>query len=155
MVVASIQSDTDQDRNRLTRRLITVMQHPRVHIIALPTGHFGEREACIFDADEVCRAASRQRVALEINSNPRRLYLPSEFVRHARVNDVLFAISTKARSVAELAHMRFGVSTAQRCYATADAIINAWHPERLRRFLAKGETPHPLSNTEFRLPSGA
>ena len=155
LVIASIQSDTDQDRNRLTRRLVTVMHHPNVHIIALPTGHFGEREACFFDADEVCRAASRQRVALEINSNPRRLDLPGEFVRRARVNDVLFAISTKARCVADLAYMRFGVSTAQRCYATADAIINAWHPERLKRFLTKGETPHSLPNTESRLPSGA
>ena len=142
LVVASIQSDTDQGRNRLTRRLARVMQHPKVHIIALPIGRLGESEPCIFDADEVCWAASRHRVALEINANPQKLDLPGEYVRRARACDALFAISTKARCVADLAHMRFGVRTAQRCYASADAIINAWHPERLTRFLTKCQTPH-------------
>ncbi len=155
LVVASIQSDTDQGRNRLTRRLARVMQHPKVHIIALPIGRLGESEPCIFDADEVCWAASRHRVALEINANPQKLDLPGEYVRRARACDALFAISTKARCVADLAHMRFGVRTAQRCYASADAIINAWHPERLTRFLTKCQTPHAFPTTECRLPSRA
>jgi DNA polymerase (family 10) len=152
LVIASIQSDTHQHWDRLTRRLVRVMQHPKVHIIALPTGRIGERERCIFDADEVCRAASRQRVALEINADPQRLDLPSEYVRRARANDVLFAISTKARCVADLAYMRFGVTTAQRCYAAADVIINAWPLERLRRFLTKGHMPNALPDPEFRSP---
>jgi DNA polymerase (family 10) len=37
-----------------------------------------------------------------------------------------------------LAHMRYGIGTAQRGWVTKDDVINAWPLSKLRRFLKKG-----------------
>jgi DNA polymerase (family 10) len=76
-------------------------------------------------------------VALEINGHPYRLDLRDEHVRWARQHGVRLVISTDAHSAAELDNMHFGVSTAQRGWAQAEEVINAWPLERLLRFLKK------------------
>jgi DNA polymerase (family 10) len=138
LILASLQNGMDQSPDRITRRLLKAIEHPHIHIIAHPTGRLiGEREPYAFDFDEVCRAACRHGVALEINARPERLDLPDEYVRRASAYGVRFAISTGAHSVGDLAHMRMGVGIAQRGWATAEEVINTWPLDRLKRFFAK------------------
>jgi DNA polymerase (family 10) len=118
----------------------------------------GKRENLRFDFDEICRAAARHQVALEVNAHPSRLDLPDEYVRRAISHGVRLAVSTGAHSVSDLAHMRLGVATAQRGWATSEDVINAWPLDRLRRFLAKGDAAREnqslksVANLESSLP---
>jgi DNA polymerase (family 10) len=159
LVVASIHHDLDQDHNRITQRLLRAIEHPYVNIIGHPMGRcIGKRENLRFDFDEICRAAARHQVALEVNAHPSRLDLPDEYVRRAISHGVRLAVSTGAHSVSDLAHMRLGVATAQRGWATSEDVINAWPLDRLRRFLAKGDAAREnqslksVANLESSLP---
>ena len=89
------------------------------------------------DLPELFAACARTGTALEINSHPARLDLPSAHIRAARDAGVKFAIDTDAHSVGHLDNLRFGVGTAQRGWLTPDDVINTWPLDRLTEFLAK------------------
>ena len=97
LVIASIHHAMDQEADRVTRRLLLAIEHPRVNIIGHPTGRrIGVGFPYEFDFDAVCQAASRHQVALEVNAHPDRLDLPDYLVRCAKQHGVRFAISTDA-----------------------------------------------------------
>ncbi len=82
-------------------------------------------------------ACARTGTALEINAHPDRLDLRDEDILRARKHGVKFAVDSDAHAVVHLAHMRYGVGTAQRGWLTKDDVINTWPETRLRRFLRK------------------
>ncbi|MFD5568639.1 DNA polymerase/3'-5' exonuclease PolX [Streptomyces cadmiisoli] len=138
LCVASVHSHFNQDRAALTRRLVQACENPYVHIIGHPTTRLiGRRPGIDADLDEVFAACARTGTALEVNAHPDRLDLNDEHILRAKRHGVKFAIDTDAHSVLHLAHMRFGVATAQRGWLTGDDVINTWSLTRLRRFLRK------------------
>ena len=48
----------------------------------------------------------------------------------------MFSIDSDAHSVSHLAHMRYGIGTAQRGWLSGD-VINTWPLDRLTAFLRK------------------
>ncbi|GLW47005.1 DNA polymerase/3'-5' exonuclease PolX [Streptomyces sp. NBRC 14336] len=141
LCVASIHSHFDQGRDALTRRLVRACENPCVHIIGHPTTRLiGRRAAVDADLDEVFAACARTGTALEINAHPDRLDLNDEHILRAKRHGVRFAIDSDAHAVPHLAHMRYGVATAQRGWLTKDDVINTWTLTRLGRFLRKGRT---------------
>jgi DNA polymerase (family 10) len=137
--VASIHSHFNMPKDEMTRRMIRAMENPSVNIIGHPTTRkIGARSPIELDLDEVFKAAARTGTALEINAYPDRLDLKDEHVGWARKHGVRFSIDTDSHSTLHLAHMRFGVATAQRGWATKAEVINTWPLARLKRFLAKG-----------------
>ncbi|MFF4212362.1 DNA polymerase/3'-5' exonuclease PolX [Streptomyces sp. NPDC001796] len=138
LCVASLHSHFDLDRRAMTRRLVRACENPHVNIIGHPTTRLiGKRPGVDADWDEVFAACARTGTALEINAQPDRLDLCDEDILRARQHGVKFAVNTDAHSVLHLAHLRYGVGTAQRGWLTADDVINTWPLRRLRRFLAK------------------
>ncbi|MEV6737656.1 DNA polymerase/3'-5' exonuclease PolX [Streptomyces sp. NPDC051104] len=138
LCVASLHSHFDLDRRAMTRRLVRACENPHVNIIGHPTTRLiGKRPGVDADWDEVFAACARTGTALEINAQPDRLDLCDEDILRARRHGVKFAVNTDAHSVLHLAHLRYGVGTAQRGWLTADDVINTWPLRRLRRFLAK------------------
>ncbi|HUZ25368.1 MAG TPA: DNA polymerase/3'-5' exonuclease PolX [Streptosporangiaceae bacterium] len=136
--VASVHSHFDLPRAEMTRRFITACENPRVNIIGHPlTRKIGRRPPVDVDLPELFAACARTGTALEINSHPARLDLPSAHIRAARDAGVKFAIDTDAHSVGHLDNLRFGVGTAQRGWLTPDDVINTWPLDRLTEFLAK------------------
>jgi DNA polymerase (family 10) len=132
LVIATIRHDSCESRN-LCHLLLKAIEHPRVHII-------GHRSVCGISKqgfDDVCRAASHHQVALEISARPNMLGLPEEYLRRARDHGVRFIVSTSARSPSELILMRLGIAKAQRVWATAEDVINAWPLKRLKQFISK------------------
>ncbi len=89
------------------------------------------------DFTELFRACARTGTALEVNSQPSRLDLPSDHIKAARDAGVKFAIDTDSHAVGALAYLKYGVGTAQRGWLTPDDVINAWPLARLQQFLAK------------------
>jgi DNA polymerase (family X) len=136
--VASVHSHFDQPRAEMTRRFLRACENRHVHVIGHPTARrLGKRPPVDVDLAELYRACAATGTALEVNSHPERLDLPSEAIRAARDAGVKFAISTDAHSVGHLGFLRYGVGTAQRGWLSADDVINTWPLERLRKFLRK------------------
>ncbi|MFC9913440.1 DNA polymerase/3'-5' exonuclease PolX [Streptomyces sp. NPDC127197] len=141
LCVASVHSHFNQGREALTRRLVRACENPYVNIIGHPTTRIiGKRPGIDADLDAVFAACARTGTALEINSHPDRLDLCDEHILWAKRHGVKFAIDSDAHSVLHLAHLRYGVGTAQRGWITKDDVINTWPQARLQRFLRKGRT---------------
>lgn len=139
LCVASVHSHFDQGREALTRRLVRAGENPYVNVIGHPTTRvLGKRPGIDADLDQVFAACARTGTALEVNAHPDRLDLRDEDILRARRHGVKFAIDSDAHSLLHLAHMRYGVGTAQRGWLTKEDVINTWPYRRLRRFLDKG-----------------
>ena len=123
----------------MTRRFLRACENPRVNIIGHPSARrIGKRPPVDVDWDELFRACAATGTALEINSSPERLDLPSEHIKAARDAGVKFSVDTDAHAVGHLDFLRYGIGTAQRGWLTADDVINTWPLTRLREFIAKG-----------------
>jgi len=137
--VASVHSHFDLPRREMTRRFVAACENPHVNVIGHPlTRKIGRRPPVDVDLDELFRACARTGTALEINSHPARLDLPSAHLRAARDAGVKFAIDSDAHATAELDNMQYGVTTAQRGWLTTDDVITTWPLARLTEFLRKG-----------------
>ena len=136
--VASVHSHFDQPRAEMTRRFIRACENPYVHVIGHPTARkIGKRGPVDVDYGELFRVCAETGTALEINSQPQRLDLPSSHIKAARDAGVKFAIDTDSHAVGALDLLRFGVGTAQRGWLTADDVINAWPLDRLLTFVSR------------------
>ena len=137
--VASVHSHFDQPRREMTMRFVRACENPRVNIIGHPSARrIGKRPPVDVDWAELFRACAATGTALEINSSPERLDLPSEHIKAARDAGVKFSVDTDSHAVGHLDFLRYGIGTAQRGWLTADDVINTWPLTRLREFLAKG-----------------
>jgi DNA polymerase (family 10) len=145
LVIATVRHDTSENGRLHVHRLLKAIEHPRVNIIELAAVRGMSKRGF----DEVCRAASRHQVALEINSWPNGRDITEEHLRRAKDYGVRLIVSTKARCPSELALIRFGIAKAQRGWVTAEDVINTWPLKRLKQFIAKvnsdelvGPAPH-------------
>lgn len=137
--VASVHSHFGQSRQEMTARFIRACENPCVHIIGHPTARkIGRRPPVDVDFAELFRACARTGTALEVNSHPDRLDLPSGHIRAAKDAGVKFSIDSDAHSTAHLANLKYGIGQAQRGWLTPDDVINTWPLPRLREFLRKG-----------------
>jgi DNA polymerase (family X) len=137
--VASVHSHFDLPRREMTRRFVAACENPFVNVIGHPlTRKIGRRPPVEVDLHEVFRACARTGTALEVNSHPARLDLPSAHIRAARDAGVKFAIDSDAHSLRDLGYLQYGVATAQRGWLTADDVVNTWPLARLTEFLRKG-----------------
>ena len=138
--VASVHSHFDQPRDEMTRRFIRACENPQVHVIGHPTARrLGKRGGVDVDFAELFRVCAETGTALEVNSQPQRLDLPSDHIKGARDAGVKFAIDTDSHTVGSLDLLRYGVGTAQRGWLTADDVINAWPLDRLTEFLGSAK----------------
>ena len=137
--VASVHSHFDLPRRDMTRRFITACENPYVSIIGHPlTRKIGRRPPVDVDLPELFRACARTGTALEVNSHPARLDLPSAHIRAARDTGVKFAIDSDAHSLRDLDYLQYGVATAQRGWLTAEDVITTWPLDRLTEFVRAG-----------------
>jgi DNA polymerase (family X) len=136
--VASVHSHFDQPRSEMTRRFIAACENPYVNVIGHPlTRKIGRRPPVDVDLPELYKACARTGTALEVNSHPARLDLPSVHIRAARDAGVTFAIDTDAHSLRDQTYIQYGVATAQRGWLTPEDVITAWPLDRLTAFLRK------------------
>jgi DNA polymerase (family 10) len=138
LCVASVHSHFAQPRDQMTRRFIRAAENPHVNILGhLTTRRIGVRPPVDVDLDEVFRACAAAGTAIEIDAHPDRLDLPAEHIRLAHRHGVKFSVDSDAHAVGHLAHMRYGIGTAQRGWLTPDDVINTWPLDRLTAFLRK------------------
>ena len=138
VVIAAVHSGLEQDRARMTRRLVKACRNKHVHIIAHPTGvHAGKRAAYDVDLKALCEAAVESNTALEINTCPARLDLNSANSFFAREQGVRIAINTDAHRLEHLDFMRLGVGVARRAWLSKGQVLNTLPLAELLKVLRK------------------
>ncbi|MBI1919257.1 DNA polymerase III, partial [Candidatus Microgenomates bacterium] len=112
--VVSVHSSFDQDREKMTERVLKGLSHPKARILAHPTGRLlQKREGYELDWNEVFNFCKRKNKALEINAYPIRLDLPDVLVREAVNKGVKLIINTDSHEVSQMDLMRYGVAVAR------------------------------------------
>ncbi|MFQ3648102.1 MAG: DNA polymerase/3'-5' exonuclease PolX [Anaerolinea sp.] len=133
-VIASLHVSLSQPRSQITDRLLAAIHNPHVDLIGHPSARYvPDREPVDADWDAVFDAAAKTGVALEINSNPRRLDLDAPYVRRAIELGIPICINTDAHSPAMLDDLSYGVTVARRGWVEARHVLNA---KPLDEFLA-------------------
>jgi DNA polymerase (family 10) len=125
LVVISIHSMFSLPAARQTERVLKALQHPAVDVLAHPTARLiNKRDPVDFDLEQVIACAAENRVALELNANPRRLDLKDTQLMLAKSLGAKVVISTDAHRVAELELMRYGVEQARRAWLEKGDVLN-------------------------------
>lgn len=149
VVVGSVHSGLNDERGRMTRRMLSAIANPHLDILGHCTGRMvSSRPAGVtgpgdrghrkrfrppsdFDADAVFGACVEHGKAVEINSRPERQDPPKRLIRVALEAGCVFAINTDAHAPGQLDWQRFGCERAALCGVPADRVINTWPAERL------------------------
>jgi len=139
----------------MTERVLSALAHPRVDILAHPTGRLlGKREPYAIDMVKVVKTACERGILLEINAQPERLDLSDILVRMARDAGARFVINTDAHRTSELAFMRYGVDQARRGWCSANDVANTCPLKELRAMLRRG-TPGPIRQRTAAVPAAS
>jgi DNA polymerase (family X) len=125
LVIVSVHSAFNQDRQQMTERLLRAIAHPHVDIVGHPTGRLIlKREPYPVDIDAVIDAAARHGVALEVNCQVDRLDLNDAYAKLARDRGVKLVISTDAHARTAFGRLRWGVLVARRAWLQPADVLN-------------------------------
>ncbi|MFP4111414.1 MAG: DNA polymerase/3'-5' exonuclease PolX [Candidatus Woesearchaeota archaeon] len=135
LVVASLHSRKKISKKKLTEKILNAIKNKHVSVLAHPTGRLiHKREPMEFDLEAVSKEARNNNVALEINSDPRRLDLEVSKIRALKETGVKFSINTDSHISGSLDNMKFGVGQARRAGLSKADIINTWSLSKLKKW---------------------
>jgi DNA polymerase (family 10) len=138
IVVASVHSAFNQDRQQMTDRIIRAIEHPFVDVLGHPTGRLIlKRAPYAVDVEAVIDAAARHGVAMEINCQVDRLDLNDAHARLARERGVPLIISSDAHSRAAMGNLRWGVVVARRAWLQSSDVLNTLPFDRFKARLRR------------------
>ena len=125
LVIASVHSAFNQDRQQMTARILRAIENPYVDIIGHLTGRrILKRSPYPLDVDAIVEAAVRRGVALEINSQAYRLDLNDVHAKLARERGAAVVISSDAHSREGLGVLKWGVTVARRAWFEPSDVLN-------------------------------
>jgi DNA polymerase (family 10) len=135
-VVGSVHSSFRQDKNTMTKRLISAIHNEHVDAIGHPTGRLiQKRRPLLIDLEEVFEAATNQGVTMEINAYPTRLDLDDVNCRAAMEKGVMMMIGTDSHAPNQFEFISLGVSVARRGWLETKDVINTNSAEDLRNLM--------------------
>ena len=139
LVIASVHSHFNQDRDTMTRRLVKAVSNPNTSILGHPTGRqLLRRDAYPFDLDAVLETAARNKVAMELNSYPDRLDLRDVHLRIAKQHGVKIVINTDSHHTSHMEKIRYGVTQARRAWLTKHDVLNTLPAHEFARAMKHG-----------------
>jgi DNA polymerase (family X) len=125
VVIGSIHSRHNMDERQMTDRILRAFENPHLHILGHATGRLLQRRPpYALRIDEIIEAAALRGVAIEVNGNPNRLDLKSEYVRKAVDRGVKLVVSPDSHSTREIENVRYAVLTARRGWAKRGDVLN-------------------------------
>ncbi|MHC1610513.1 MAG: DNA polymerase/3'-5' exonuclease PolX [Candidatus Methanospirareceae archaeon] len=139
VVVGAIHTKFSQDRETMTKRIITAMEDPNVDIIAHPTGRLlRKRDPYEVDMERLMTAAKETGTILELNSFPERLDLNDMHCKMAKDYGVLIAISTDAHDAMQMGGViKYGVATARRGWLEPRDVVNTRSLEEMMKMVKR------------------
>jgi DNA polymerase (family X) len=125
LVVASVHSAFNQDRQQMTDRLLRAIANPHVDVLGHPTGRrLLAREPYPLDIEAIVERAVSCGVALEINSQAHRLDLSDAHARLAHERGARIVISSDAHSRQGFQSLQWGIVVARRAWLEAPDVLN-------------------------------
>lgn len=125
LVIASVHSHFNQSSEEMTERLFRAVGNRNVSIVGHPTGRLLlRRDAYPYDMDAVLKAASQNKVAMELNAYPDRLDLCDRHLRVAKQYGVKIVINTDSHHTSHMEKIRFGILQARRAWLTVPDVLN-------------------------------
>lgn len=135
-VVASVHSRFNMSEIDMTNRIIKAIEHPKTNVLGHPTGRLLlSRDSYAININKIIDACSQNNVAIEINSNPRRLDLDWRNIYYAREKGCKFSINQDAHSIEDIQNIKFGVWIAQKGGVTPSEVINCYNFEMINKFI--------------------
>jgi DNA polymerase (family 10) len=136
VVVASVHSNFNQTKQKMTKRLIAAMESGYVTIFGHPTGRkIRTKKSYPIDLDELFEASKRTGTFLEINAFPERLDLDDFHARAAKNAGCKLAIDTDAHNKEHFKYMRLGVAVARRGWVEKKDVVNTLPLKDLMKLL--------------------
>ncbi len=136
LCIGAVHSHLDLSGPRQTERILRAMDHPRLQVLAHPTGRLiGARDAYAVDVDRIIEGAAERGCWLECNAQPQRLDLSDVWLRAARDRGVPISIATDAHAPEQLDHMRLGVAQARRGWLERRDVVNTRSLGALRKLM--------------------
>jgi len=144
-VVAAVHGGFTLSADAMTRRICQALAHPRVTMLAHPTGRLLlEREPYAIQMPAVIAAAARHHKIIELNAHPYRLDMDWRLWKHAKELGVRCAINPDAHSLADLQYLAYGVGIARKGWLTAADVINCLPLQEVEQALERLRPPaHP------------
>jgi len=135
IVVVGVHGSVDQDKTKMTQRILNALENEHVHILAHPTGRkFGKRLPFEMDMEKIMDTAQEYGKILEINSAPQRLDLNDNYAKMARERGIKLAINTDAHSTEQFNNIRYGIGTARRAWIRPSEVINTLNLKEICKF---------------------
>jgi DNA polymerase (family 10) len=153
LVIATVNSDFDLPRGKQSDRLVAGLSHPRVAVLAHPSGRIiNKREPLNVDWPAILRVAGECNVSLGLSGDPERLDLTDIHCQMAREAGVSIAIGSEASKAAELAWIDLAVTQARRGWLEGAHVLNTAGADAVQARLERGA---PASARRSAKPSGA
>jgi DNA polymerase (family 10) len=134
LVIGAVHSHFDLSARRQTERILRAMDHPRLQLLAHPTGRLlQDRNPTPLEIERLIDGAAERGVWLEINAQPRRLDLSDVYARTAVERGASLAISSDAHAAGQLAQVRHGVAQARRGRLEKRDVVNTCGLAALRK----------------------
>jgi DNA polymerase (family 10) len=136
--VGAVHSHLGLSARKQTERILRAMDHPRLQVLAHPTGRLiGSRDTYGLELERIIEGAAERGCWLELNAQPLRLDLSDVWVRAARDAGVRISIASDAHSREQLDFMRFGVAQARRGWIEKRDVVNTLGLSRLRKLMRR------------------
>ena len=126
-VIGSVHNAMGQERDVMTRRIMSAMQNPYVNVIGhASTRLLGRRDPVDFDIEALLQTARDTGTAMELNAAPERLDLKDTHAARARELGVPLVINTDSHHVDGLVNRRFGAAVARRAWCSPRHVLNCY-----------------------------
>ena len=125
VVIASVHSLFNQDKEQMTERMLKALENPYVRILGHPTGRLLlRRDSYEMDLSAVLKQAAKLGVAIEHNAYPDRLDLCDVHLRQAKEAGAKIVINTDSHHISHLDNMRYGVLQLKRAWLESGDVLN-------------------------------
>jgi len=137
-VVASVHSIFNLSENDMTNRIIKAIENNNTDVLGHPTGRLLlERDPYKINIEKVIDACVENDVAIEINSNTRRLDLYWKNIYYARERGCKFSINQDAHTIDGIDDLKYGIKVGRKGGLQPEEVINCYNLEKFKHFLKR------------------
>jgi DNA polymerase (family X) len=137
-VVAAVHQGFNMDAEKMTRRICKALAHPRVTMLAHPTGRLLlEREGYAVNMPEVIEAAAKHNKIIEINAHPYRLDMDWRLWKRAKDLGVKCSINPDAHNIDDLQFLAVGIGIARKGWLEKKDVVNCLPLKEVEKVLRR------------------